>query len=363
MHPHRPKLAEFVARELREGIQARKWSEWLPQERLLAEELKVSRSTLRQALGRLQAEGLVNPIRSQGNRIAATGLAATGRRRAGLTVNLLVPTGAEAARPTTVHWIDELRAQLASRGGHLRTLEAAVPYSARPDRALETLVRRNACDCWLVRLSTAPMQRWFERRGLPVIVAGTCHPGVTLPFVDVDHRAVSRHAAAALIAAGHRRLALLVDRDTKAGDLESERGFEEAARSASGGGVEAQVARYHGSVDGMRRQLDRLLAQPRRPTALVVTQAIYCLTIWTHLALRGVRLPDDVSIVSQVGTSELEYLVPRPACYRISLRTYATRILREIEARVAGERATRAALLLPEFAPGESLGPPPAAVR
>lgn len=68
---HRPKAVDQAANRLREAILAGEWPAGrdLPGERELAEKLAVSRLTLRSALARLEAEGLVRPVHGSGTRV------------------------------------------------------------------------------------------------------------------------------------------------------------------------------------------------------------------------------------------------------------------------------------------------------
>jgi len=359
MHPQRLTLIDQVASDLRAGIDARKWVEWLPQERILARELYVSRATLRLALQRLRAEGLIESLHHRGNRIIAR---RSGRRlrpaRQGI-VNLVVPGTTSRVPRVPLNWMDELRAQLAARSCQLRILHAETCYSQRPDRALEKLVLRDPADCWLVRLSTQPMQEWLEKRGLPVILAGTSFPGINLPYFDVDQRAMARHAAGVLVAAGHRRIAFLKDNDVKAGDVASERGFVEAtAPTPRRPHLQGRIVSYEGTVAGLIKQLnDLMFRRAERPTALMVSLPNFCYTIWSHFGARGVRVPGDVSVIAQLGTADLSFLVPEPAHYRLNVTAHAEKIMRLVLARMAGDSVPQATLVVPDFVRGASVQP------
>lgn len=355
VHPDRPKLPDRLAEEIARAISDSHWTEWLPQERLLAAELKTSRSSLRLALAVLRQRGMIESVPRRGSRIALQGVRRRSRRPDSGTVNLLLPGPVEEIRPTVVQWIEELRTLLAGKAWRLRLITSKTCFGRSPEGALREVFRRNPAECWLVRLSTLPMQRWFEHAGQPVVIAGTCHPGIRLPFVDLDHRSLSRHATGAMIAAGHRRILLLVDEDGKAGDLESERGFTEAADMARHPDLTVGVARHNGTVGGVVAQMNRLLRLTERPTALLSTQAVFCLTIWSCLPAAGIAIPSDLSVITQVGAPYLGYLNPQPTCYRIDPRKYAALIWRAMLDAMQGGSGRRPHLLLPEFVRGASL--------
>jgi DNA-binding LacI/PurR family transcriptional regulator len=170
---------------------------------------------------------------------------------------------------------------------------------------------------------------------------------------------LSRHAAGVLLAAGHRRITLLSESDLKAGDLESHRGFAEATMlDARHPNLRANVVRFADNVTAMIQHLDALLRERERPTALVLPNSIYCLTVWSHLGARGIRIPRDMSVVAHLGTSDLAYLTPEPAHYRLNVTLYVQRILRAILARVSGGEMRQESPLLPDFIRGGSIAGP-----
>ncbi|NUQ65473.1 MAG: substrate-binding domain-containing protein [Pirellulales bacterium] len=353
MHPHRPKLADQVAAELQAAIATGRWTEWLPQERQLAVEFRVSRTTLREALSRLIERGLIQSRAGEGHRLVRKKRppAAAAPRH----VNLLMPEDMRALRPGAARWIDELRGKLAERGETLRLVESRAAFSGRPANALRRLVQHDTPACWVLQLSTQPMQEWFASHKLPCVVVGTCFKGMNLPFVDRDHHAACRHAVGRLVAAGHRRIALLVPAAQKAGDVESETGFR-AGTEAAGLGDAVVVLRLPGDTATIDRTLGRLLSADPAPTALLTTQPEIYLTAFSSLAHRRLRVPDDVSLVCCAHDRVLDHLVPQPTGYRIAWQTFAARVVRLV-VEVSERRLTAPIghLILPEFVPGASL--------
>ena len=361
MHPLRPKLADSVAEELRVGIIGRRWRNWLPQERMLAEELRVSRSTLRQALDKLKHNRVIAAERSRGHRIVAPGQSHATRPvrgRRGLKVNLLMPGSLANTRSPAVHWIDDLRAQLAREGGLVQVLESGACDAKRPAKMLRRLAEQHPATCWVLRMAGQPTQEWFSAAGLPCVVIGTCHDGVRLPSVDVDHRAVSRHAVGRIAACGHRHVALLIPAVQKAGDLETERGFAEGV-AATNGGIESSILRHGDGAGAVERTIGRILRIARPPTALLVTHPWNFLAAYCALVTTGQRVPDDVSLVCCTQDILLDFLLPEPARYRINPQEFSSRALRCIRAYATGSPVgAERHWILPDFVPGASLATP-----
>ncbi len=355
MHPQRPKLADHAAAELRAALAAGRWRGWLPQERLLAKELRISRSTLRDALARLREEGLIESLPHQGHRLLEAGKrrGATAAAAEAPRVVLLMPEGMEGLRFSAARWISDFRAQLIERGWGFRILESKVAYSRRPGRALARLVEHEPGASWVLRLSTREMQQWFAQAGVPCVVAGTCFPGIDLPHVDRDHRAACRHAVGRMVAAGHRRITLLVPATQKAGDVESERGFIEGTTASEG--VVGAILRLPSRPEGINQLVGRMLAAHDVPTAVLVTRPENYLSVYSSLVRRGVRVPEWMSLVSCAHDSFLDHLTPRPTGYRVDPRRFSELVMRMVLQRPARGPGGRGQLLLPEYRRGETL--------
>jgi DNA-binding LacI/PurR family transcriptional regulator len=361
--PQRISLVAQTAAILREEIQAGAYANCLPSEQVLGGSLQVSRVTLRLALAQLEREGLLRAGQGRRRTILAP------RRNpapppANPVVVLLTPVPLEAMQRFALYWIDDLREHLGEAGYRLELQESRLCYHAQPDRALQGLAQRLNPAGWVLYQSTAPMQRWFSRQALPCVITGSRHPGVQLPSVDLDYRAACRHAAGLFLARGHRRLAFLNPSPGLAGDKESEEGFLEIIRSVPGGGAEAIIAGHDGTIPSLCRRLDALLGHRERPTALLVSKPHHVLTAVGYLAQRGLRLPQDASLISRDHDSFLEHVLPSVARYVASPSAMAHRLSRSVLEMVAGGAIQPAShRILPEFAAGQTLGPAPSRTR
>ncbi len=359
--PQRHSLVGQTVAFLDAQIAAGQWREWLPPERTLCETLQVSRSTLRRALGQMRRDGRIRSEHGAGNRILrSTGAKPARTRLRSHEVAVLVPEPLELLRPAQILWIDELRAMLGERGCRLHVLHGRQYFRANPGAALDKLVRQHPHGCWILVLANPDCQQWFAKRGLPCVIAGSCHAGIDLPFRDLDYRAACRHAAGVLLALGHRRLALVAQKTRLAGDIESETGFLEGVRGSRHADATAIVCHHDATVTGIVQLLKRLVAQKPRPTALLVANAYHCLAVVSGLAQLGVRVPTDVSVISRDEGSFLTFLLPTPARYVANPRAFARSLLQPVLESLEGGAVTQRAIrLMPGFVRGESIGPGP----
>lgn len=356
--PQRHSLVAQTVAFLHAQIERGEWRDWLPSERALCELLQVSRNTLRAALVQLQKEGRILPVHGAGNQILG-GAPAGPVRVASPDVALLTPEPIERLRPMQTLWIDNMRSLLSERGARLRVFHGSQYYSANPELALQKLVTRNPHGCWILMLATETMQSWFSKHGLPCIVAGSTYPGLDLPFRDLDHRATCRHAAGVLLAMGHRRLVMLMAKTRRAGDLESEAGFLEGVRQSRHADADAMMIYHEETVAGVAQAARRVLRLSSAPTALMVVHPYHYLALASRLTQGGVRIPQDMSIITRDDDPFLDYVVPQPARYFVNPQLMAKSIVRPVLELLDGNAiAQRAAKIMPQFLKGESIAPP-----
>jgi hypothetical protein len=113
--------------------------------------------------------------------------------------------------------------------------------------------------------------------------------------LDVDYRAVCRHAAGIFLRQGHRHLALVVPDFGTAGDLASEESFKQAIEQHNDS-ARASVIRHNGTARSISSKLDALFESTQPPTALLVARTPYVFAVIMHLLNRGLGVPDPVSL-------------------------------------------------------------------
>jgi LacI family transcriptional regulator len=355
--PQRHFLITQVVDILQDGITGGKWQDWLPSERALAEQLHVSRNTLRAAIARLCEQGVLEARRPIGTRIMRGGKQREPRART-QTIGLLSPEPIDLFRPNVALIIDELRAQLAEIGYRLR-VHHGDKYYAPPGlpRALSGLVVGNPHDCWVLVMATEEVKRWFYETGVKCVVSGSCGPEAGLPFVDLDYRALCRHAAGQMIAKGHRRLAYLAEKTNRTGIVDGLRGFMEGVQPAAARGVTGEAVWHQATAASITRALERLLARGEPPTALLVVNPNHYLLALTWLQRRGLRVPEDISLVSPDHDPFLSFTHPPPTHYAFNAHAFARRLFKLIMLVVAGEVVTKKDnRIMPDYVKGATLG-------
>ena len=195
------------------------------------------------------------------------------------------------------------------------------------------------------------MQRWFESNGVRCVVAASVVEGVGLPSIDLDYRAVCRHAAGLLRARGRRSAVLVLPENKAVGDVESWAGFTD------GYGAESRLVLHDGTADEVRRAVRIAMKLKPQPDAFVVARSAHALTVLTYLMSEGIRVPEQVVVISRDDDSFLAHTVPEVARYSTDPRVWAQRLFVQVEKLAAGERSRSGTLrLVPKLVVGGSLG-------
>ena len=355
MHSTPQKISLIVQTQavLLEGMRQRRWQHELPGERILSRELRISRWTLRAALAELRRMGYVKISQGMPCAITSRALRARVRQPPSRKVVLLAPAPLSKLRLFVSLWVDELRIILNDQGIQLTILESAKAYRPNPKHTLEHLVDRHPHNDWLLLLSTRAMQEWFQTRNEFVLVAGTRFEGIHLPAIDIASQAVGVHAAHTLLGLGHRRLALFTPSVSAAGVLAMETGLRQAISKSSHASAQMVVTTCNEDPADICRAVDRVLAEPERPTVLVGARAAPMLTAFSHLMRLKLRVPQDISLLSIEWEPFLDMVFPRIAHYEFPPAPFARQISRYFLRPSAGN--VEATYLTPQFMPGSSL--------
>lgn len=347
----RESLGQSAATALAAEISRGRWPGTLPGELQLSTELQISRSTVRAALAVLRTKGMIKTVNGYGSVVEQRNLAKAPPSR---TVGLLQTTELDQLKPYQLLWIDHLRSHCTAAGYELVVHGLKSESASRQARLYGRLLDQHRHSCWILNLSPPGLQNRFQTLGIRCVVAGTCDEGVSLPFVALDNHALGLHATGRMLAEGHRRLAVLAEKNLTPAWENCIRGFLAAGQKQ---GIEPEVLRHEPSAEGVGRLLTRVLQSPRRPSAILVLNPFFYLTAVSVLGSLGLRLPADISLMTTYGDPFLGYLLPTPSHYDYRPAAYARRLFVAAEAIAAGRATARTRVLLePTYVAGKSLG-------
>jgi len=155
---------------------------------------------------------------------------------------------------------------------------------------------------------TPPYQiRRLQQQGVPVVFCHRRVEGVQAPLLAIPFPEVGRLAGEALVEQGHRRVAYFAVHRSAASEA-YEAGLREAIRGAGSDLPENLVYRgSHVSLDVARQEeavleaLQRMFHSADRPTGIMASFDSMAELIYLLLGRLGLRVPEDVSLVSFGG--------------------------------------------------------------
>jgi hypothetical protein len=357
--PKHTNLVSETASTLKDWINTGLFKEVLPGELQMKKRLGVGRDTLRLALKSLTQEGWVAPaLKGQQRHIRVQPLpSGESLKTELLPVTFLSPNPVEAR--VTLLEMEDTQVHLAEQGRKLRFIAPDIFHLKHPDCHLERLVRGNPSVAWILSLATEPMQRWFDRRGIPALIYGSPFPDVKLPFVGSDWGVAAFHAGIQLVRQGHRVIGIMEYQEQSPGVLAEEQGLHKALAIGHAEG-QLVVLKNDRTPASVARALEQSWGLPKRPTALVLTNTSQLLTCYSWLVSQGIRVPADVSLVSLANDSWFADLHP-PVCYyqpdsKLMARHIAQRVSELIDAGLTTKKSLRIQL---EYVRGGTIGPAP----
>ena len=213
-------------------------------------------------------------------------------------------------------------------------------HRIRPDeRWLENVASRRSDGVLLILSELSPRQQArLDELGVPVVAVdptGTPSPGI--PSVGATNWAGGLAAAEHLLDLGHTRIAVIGGPTDVLCSRARVDGFR-AAMSTAGNPVRPGYVRYGDftSPTGYA-ETATLLDLPEPPTAIFVCSDQMALGAYEALYERGMRVPDDMSIVGFDDLDEARWAVPPLTTVRQPLSEMAGTATRMLLSLVAGE--------------------------
>lgn len=136
--------------------------------------------------------------------------------------------------------------------------------------------------------------------------------------------------------------------------MQSEQGLREALLGSHAPTL--QVIRHDGTAANLCSLLDKALRSTRPPTACVVARAMHVLTVMMLLLQRGMRIPQDMAVISRDDETFLQHTVPTTTRYAANTGQFARSVCKA--ARQLAESGTlppKAIRLMPKLIRGETL--------
>ncbi|MFG1670124.1 LacI family DNA-binding transcriptional regulator [Streptomyces sp. Y7] len=212
---------------------------------------------------------------------------------------------------------------------------------ARPERGwLDKLIARGSSGV-LFNLAelTASQYAWLEQHRIPFVMIDPVlepPPGVVSVGAANWHGGVT--AAEHLLSLGHERIAVIAGHQRKMCSTARVAGYRSALTSA-GVRHRPEYLRQAGFDEEVAHlRMLELLDLPEPPTAVFVCSDRMALGVYEALAERGLRVPDDMSVVGFDDLPEARWISPALTTVRQPLSEMAATALRLLVRMMDGDR-------------------------
>jgi DNA-binding LacI/PurR family transcriptional regulator len=145
---------------------------------------------------------------------------------------------------------------------------------------------------------SARVSAYLLQQRIPVVEVDRQFAAETCDAVVVDNRVASSKLTEHLLGLGHRRIALLVDELYWTTGRERVQGYELALLEAGVPVDPALRVSVGGDVSAAHQAATDLLLSADPPTAIFAANNVLAEGVWRAAADLGLRLPDDLSLVS-----------------------------------------------------------------
>jgi DNA-binding LacI/PurR family transcriptional regulator len=195
---------------------------------------------------------------------------------------------------------------------------------------------------------TDSQHSWLARHHIPyVLLDPVAGAPAQVPTVAAAERAGVTQAVRHLHSMGHHRIALITGVPGSRRSESHVDGFR-CALQALGGTAELEYTR-HADFDAARatQEMNRLLDLPEPPSAVLVCSSSMAAGVRRALHLRGLSVPDDMSVVAFDDHLALSWVMPELVTVQVSATEMAAEAMRMLIRMIGGEAPTVAHVELP----------------
>jgi DNA-binding LacI/PurR family transcriptional regulator len=374
LSPDASPLYQRIRNILRERIAQGVWEneQMLPSRRSLCLEFNTTQITLDKAIQGLIREGLLRATRGSGTFV--THIAQTVAPIKALRIGVVIKRN-DLNETLEEHWDDNFYFGPLFRG--IRTgvvgTAAEVLYTHLQRSDYEPYFREKALDGLILvlpPLDDLPVLHEMANAGVPVVAAGfsTRNPAdARLTCVDVDNSGGAAAAVRHLLKLGHNRIAIVNLALSQANHHDRLEGYRQALSEAGmtldpNDLVLAPVYNALQFEDHIDAWLKRSKAAGTLPTAIFACDYLMTLATLRVLRRHGLRVPEDMSVVSFDDPVSAAHLTPPLTTVRQPVarlgQIAAQRLLQSLQG-TAGANSLHGAEILPtELIIRESTAPP-----
>ena len=356
---HLHSVSEQTAAHLRDGLLEGRWRGKLPGVVALAAELGVAKATLRAALRVIEGEGLIALETGTGRSCRVICQPVQTRRRLRIGILLYEPMAQEN---TEIFELLSVLKHALEDEGFDPFLSTQTQSGLRHDAGrIAGYVGKTPADAWVIVAGARPVLEWFAAQPAPCIAFAGRRDNLAIASVGPDKAPATAEATRCLIALGHRRILFIcrkLRRVPEPGPVE--RAFLDELTRQRLPVSDFNLPDWEETPEGFQTLL-REIFRISKPSALIVDEVPFFFATQQFLLRRGIRVPDDVSLVSTDTDPNYVWCVPSIAHLRWDYRPVIRRIVSWATNVSKGRKDLKQTTVAAEYIPGGTVATAPKA--
>ena len=342
--------SEQVAEHLRNEMLRGRWRGMMPGVPALSAELAVDHKAVARAIALLEEEGL---LVSQG----------VGRPRL-----ISLPEGADVPRLRVAimafrgpggggELMVDMRHQLEESGHTPYFTDKALLDLGMNAGRVARYARKIEADAWVLISASREVLEWFSKQKVPAFALAGRRHGVSIAGTGPDKPSGTAAATRRLIDLGHRRVVSLCRSQLRLPEPGlTQRAFLGEMNQAGIPTGPFNLPNWEETQEGFEEVLDCLFAATP-PTALILDEPFLYNAAYHHLSRKGLRVPEDVSLVCTDADPSFEWCRPSVAHIDWNYTPVVRRIVRWANNVARGRRDLRQTMTKAVFVDGGTVGP------
>ena len=290
---------EVIRRQLRRQLLSGDFlpGDALPSEPVLCGQFGVARNTIRQALGALEKENIIERVQGKGTFLARN--KSNGEQIRMLDVFcLILPRVERDESPRFINGFDESALEI----NHQMMVATTRNDVYRQGEIMLHILDKKMAGVVLVptlEKTTPPHHiRQMQTNGIPVVLCNRPVEGVSAPLVTWDWEEIGAMAARHFLEVGHRRIGYFANIHHSMAEAHA-RGLREVMAQA---GIPMNpdhiiFTSLASTLEDKKAVVEKWLSRPDRPTAILCNDDIEAENVYWYATEMGLKVPDDLAII------------------------------------------------------------------
>lgn len=339
-------ISDQVADHLQKEILRGRWAGIMPGKHQIAAELGVNNKTVEAALRQLEKCGLLIAQGAGRNRKIAEVAPSHSRS---LRIAVFPNEGTQDQKYDyfieMVHALENAGHQVVLASKSLTKLKFEIPR-------VMAMVQQTPADAWIVCAGSRAVLEWFASQPIPAFALFGHRIGIRIPGISPDKPPAIQKATRHLIELGHTRIVLLCRKIRRLPTPGlSETVFLQTLTSHGCPVGDYNLPDWEESNVGFQDCLASLF-RVTPPTALIVDEAEYYVAAMQFLLRRGIRVPEDVSMICTDDDPSFAHCHPPVSCIAWDARPIVKRIVQWASNASRGKADFAQTGSLAQFRPG-----------